>query len=474
MKKILISALVITLSASAIIYFSRKSNSITPIPDYISSASELREQFGDAYTKTSKKEGKVVTIDITAEESEVEIIDGVKTKVWTYNNISPGPELRIALGDTLKLNLKNNLEEDTTIHWHGVRVSNDMDGVPGVNQEAVKPGDTFTYTIKPKDAGTYWYHPHYNNVKQIENGLYGTLIVEDDTSDKYSRDITWVVDDWLLDNNAQVDQNFMTQHELAHDGRQGNVVTVNSSRETELIVDKGERVRLRLVNSSNARIYNLSLKNLDATVIAVDGLYVREPFPFKDFTFAPGNRVDLDISVPVDFNSEAILFDKDAKDLSTITSTSDVVETPVFDFPSNDRIPEWKDAIFADTTQKYNLEYRAEGGGHMGMGGEIKWVLDEDVYPNTTTDKFKIDKFNKIEFNNTSDRVHPMHLHGIFFKVVSINNKPVDEGFFRDTYVVNPNDKVEIAFIPMEEGVWAHHCHILEHAEAGMMTLFEV
>ncbi len=125
-------------------------------------------EFKDAYAKKAKPNGKIVSFNMIAKEGELEIFNGYKTKVWNYNGKVPGPELRINLGDTLKINFTNELTQDTTIHFHGVRVPNAMDGVPGVTQEPVKPGESFTYEFTPKDAGTFWFHPHVRSSEQIE------------------------------------------------------------------------------------------------------------------------------------------------------------------------------------------------------------------------------------------------------------------------------------------------------------------
>src|SRR5207253_4788676 len=135
-----------------------------------------------------------------------------------------GPVLRVRLGDTVRATLVNDLPQPTTIHWHGVRLPNAMDGVPGVAQPPVEPGQRFTYEFTPKDAGTFWFHPHLRASEQVERGLFGVLIVEDAQPAPYARDLVWVLDDWLLDEGGpgrerQIFGEFNTPHDLAHDGR---------------------------------------------------------------------------------------------------------------------------------------------------------------------------------------------------------------------------------------------------------------
>jgi len=159
--------------------------------------------------------------DIVAAPSSVPLLDGRTIDAWSYNGHVPGPTLRVRVGDTLRVRFTNRLPQPTTIHWHGVRVPNAMDGVPGVTQRPVEPGETFVYEFAPKDAGTFWFHPHVRSSEQVERGLYGVLIVEDREPPPFSRDELWVLDDVLLGPDGQIAPEFNTRHDLAHDGRWG-------------------------------------------------------------------------------------------------------------------------------------------------------------------------------------------------------------------------------------------------------------
>src|SRR6185436_8633730 len=150
-----------------------------------SPAARLARQLEGVIPAGAKPTGTVRSFDIEAAEAELPLVEG--------------PELRIRLGDTLRVRFTNRLPQATTIHWHGVRVPNAMDGVPHLTQPPVEPGGSFTYEFTPKDAGTFWFHPHVRSSEQVERGLYGVLIVEDPTPPPYARDVVWVLDDWLLD-----------------------------------------------------------------------------------------------------------------------------------------------------------------------------------------------------------------------------------------------------------------------------------
>jgi FtsP/CotA-like multicopper oxidase with cupredoxin domain len=173
----------------------------------------LRE-FAGAYPVAARPNGAVREFEITAAEAELPQFeqsagsapqpglppgDGGKLRVLAYNGQVPGPTIRIRLGDRLRVHFTNRLSQPTTIHWHGVRVPNGMDGVPHLTQPPVEPGGSFVYEFTPKDAGTFWFHPHVHSSQQVERGLYGVLIVEDEHPAPYDQDVVWVLDDWLLD-----------------------------------------------------------------------------------------------------------------------------------------------------------------------------------------------------------------------------------------------------------------------------------
>jgi len=162
----------------------------------------------------------------------------------------PGPELRVRQGDPLRLVVNNKLGEDTTVHWHGIRLPNAMDGVPGLTQKPIRPGESFSYEFTPPDAGTFWYHPHADTLQQIGRGLAGALIVEEREPVAVDRDLLWFIEDWRLDETGQITSGFDNRMEAGMSGRIGNTVTVNGRVPNRVSVKAGERVRLRIVNAA--------------------------------------------------------------------------------------------------------------------------------------------------------------------------------------------------------------------------------
>ncbi len=148
-------------------------------------------------------------INLVAKVGKQTLKNGVVVPVWTFNGAAPGPEIRVKKGEKVKVTLKNELPAPVSIHWHGYPVPNDMDGIPGVTQDAIAPGKTFTYEFIANEVGTYWYHSHQDSVNQLDRGLYGSLIVED--NEKFDKDYTLMLDEWVSDENEIVDQlNSMT------------------------------------------------------------------------------------------------------------------------------------------------------------------------------------------------------------------------------------------------------------------------
>ena len=449
------------------------SSSERPPPD------PLRE-FAGSYPEAATSDGEVRSFELTAAEAELPLIDGGTLKVWAYNGQVPGPTLRVRLGDTVRVRFTNRLPQETTIHWHGVRVPNAMDGVPHATQPPIRPGESFTYEFTPKDAGTFWFHPHVRSSEQVERGLYGLLIVEDRAPAPYTRDVAWILDDWLLGPDRQLDPRFNTPHDLMHDGRWGNAITVNGRTDTTLKVAASERVRLRLLNASNGRIYVPDLGGLDAKIIAVDGLYARAPLPLAGFELAPGNRLDLDVAITGGGRSLAVT-DRFVPqrpnrlaeiEVEGVSGADAAPAPPVFASPARAHVPAWREAHALPVTHEFRLDARR--GGPLG----IEWTIDgqafaghEHAHPSLSLPR---GRWAHLRFVNASARLHPIHLHGMFFRLLARDGAPADEPFFRDTVLIHARETIDIGLVPLDAGDWMLHCHILEHAEAGMMTMLAV
>jgi FtsP/CotA-like multicopper oxidase with cupredoxin domain len=441
-----------------------------------SAAQRATAEFQGSYPEAIAPTGIVRTFDIEAAPAKLPLVDGKELEVWAYNGQVPGPTLRVKLGETVRVRFTNHLPQETTIHWHGVRLPNAMDGVPYITQKPVAPGATFTYEFTPKDAGTFWFHPHVRSSEQVERGLYGVLVVEDPTPPPYSRELVWVVDDWLLKDGA-IYPEFNTRHDLAMDGRWGNKITINGRTDTVVKVQPGERLRIRMLNTSNGRVYVPDFGALDAKLVAVDGLYLRAPIAASGFELAPGNRIDVDVTFD---QSAAVPFEvvdrysaRRPNVLARFEVEGALIDTPDFPSPAHAKVPHWPDALDASITHTFTLN--AQSGGPYG----IAWTIDgvafmSHEHPMPASATLTRGRFQRLHFTNESPRIHPIHTHGMFFRVLARDGQRVDEPFFRDTVLIHPREEIDIGVVPTDAGTWMMHCHILEHAEAGMMTTIDV
>ena len=180
---------------------------------------------------------RIVEINLEARVADVEIATGQRVAAWTYNGGLPGPLIRVRVGDRLIVHFTNRLPKPTTVHWHGLRVPIQMDGVPGISQPDVAPGSTFTYDFVVPDAGLYWYHPHVMSAAQVGFGLYGALLV-DDPAESFSTPIDEVV---MVLSDIEIDQRGTLEDPDSGGstgmafGREGNHVLVNGREQPTLL-----------------------------------------------------------------------------------------------------------------------------------------------------------------------------------------------------------------------------------------------
>ena len=223
------------------------------------------------------------------------ILKDVIVTAWAYNGMVPGPLIRVTEGDKVKILVKNNLSEPTTIHWHGIQVPNNMDGIPDETQEPIQPGETFTYEFVAKPAGTYWYHSHYDSDKQISVGLSGAFIIDPKggLASKPDIDKVLMLNEWRVIDGQ-------TYAAMPATGMDGNFFTINGKAfpETETInVKVGQKVRLRFVGSGQM-IHPMHLHGFPFKIVATDGNDVPESAQWTKDTVsvAPGERYDIEFT----------------------------------------------------------------------------------------------------------------------------------------------------------------------------------
>ncbi|MBE6185575.1 MAG: multicopper oxidase family protein [Bacillus sp. (in: Bacteria)] len=444
-------------------------------------------------TNTEVLTGK--EINLTAKEALLQINDKVKLPVYTYNGSVPGAQIRIKQGDRVKINFKNELPEPTTIHWHGYPVPNSQDGVPGVTMNAVKPGETYTYEFTATVPGTYWYHSHQESAKQVDKGLYGTLIVEPKNEEKVDRDYTLVLDEWMSNPSAESNMNMsgmdhsnmgngqMDMSSMGHDMSMYDIFTINGksgSAVKPLKVKKGEKVRLRLVNAGYMS-HKLHLHGHKFKIVATDGQPLKDPQPIKNelLNIAPGERYDIEFTAnhPGEWllechgdmkGTDGMKVKIQYEGAKRNTDKSNAKE----DLPTVDMTNYGKHELGPFTLdQKYDVEYTMNLGTAMGKDGMV-YTINGKTYPETAPIKVKKGDLVKVKLvNNSPTDLHPMHLHGHFFQVLSKNGKPITGSpLIKDTLNLKPGEEYVVAFRANNPGNWMFHCHDLHHASAGMIT----
>ncbi|MFA7297350.1 MAG: multicopper oxidase domain-containing protein [Dehalococcoidia bacterium] len=218
-----------------------------------------------------KIQNGVKVFELTADEIDWEVAPGEVHKGMAYNGMIPGPVIKANVGDRIRIVLTNKLEESTAMHFHGMIVPNEQDGVPGITQPLVKPGETYTYEFPIRNSGSNMYHSHMNGAHQIPSGLFGALIIEEPNAPQVSQDLVMVV----------------------NDGPLGYTLNGKGFPATAPIVAKrGERIRIRYMNEG-LQIHPMHLHGMPQQVIAMDGWTLPQPYTQDTVLVAPGQRVDV-------------------------------------------------------------------------------------------------------------------------------------------------------------------------------------
>lgn len=429
---------------------------------------------------------------LTAATSEIQLLPEKygMTQVWAFDGIAPGPEIRVKQGQSVRRRVINNLSVPTSVHWHGIRIDNRMDGVAGLTQAAIEPGDQFDYDFVAPDAGTYWYHSHSRSFEQVARGLHGALIVDEAEPVDVDRDEVLVLDDWLIDpDTAQIAASFGAMHDLSHAGRLGNYVTTNGKYNLAKSVGRNDRLRLRLINASNARIFQLALDGLEGWIVALDGMPLSQPLPVQDtFVLAPAQRIDLIVDVTADVGSAGHVVQLDRNESFSQVAFEVMGKSTRARRPAPLPLPPNLEAK-PDLSDARDVTLTMEGGAMGGMrgammGGQMSsmrdlmrsgnfWAFNGNVgsmdgeplavVPRGETFRLKI--------RNDTAFPHAMHLHGMHFHELDQNGQLAA---FRDTTLVARGETKEIAAVADNPGKWLLHCHMLSHAASGMMARIDV
>ncbi|MFS8144593.1 multicopper oxidase family protein [Rhizobium sp. BR 249] len=422
---------------------------------------------------------------LTALKTEALLTEAGATRdVMSWGQDGMPPTLRMIKGRPFAAHLVNKLDEPTTIHWHGLRIDNRMDGVPFVTQPYVYTGDSFDYAFTPPDAGTFWYHPHCNTLTQMGHGMTGMIVVEDPADPEFDAEVLLNLRDWRLGGDGQFIAPFRPR-DAAKAGTYGTVRTANWHQEPQYDAPAGGLVRLRIAVTDVTRIFSLKMEGADATVIAIDGNPVPKRFPLDLLQIGPGQRLDLAVRMPDGEGAIATLEDirgTTPKTIASLRAVGQSLKRDIGDLGPLAENPVPKADLSAAEEIPLVLSATAENAAVESICGTLGysfWAINKVPWPGDTPDptaplaELKLGKSYVFNLENTTPHAHPIHLHGMSFTVISSSTREVMP-LVSDTYLVQPDEKVQLAFVADNPGDWVLHCHIIEHQKTGMTSYVRV
>lgn len=463
-------------------------------------------------------------VSLVAAEGQAEIGPDASGETWQYSDQLPGPEIRLDEGETVRIDVDNQLSEETTVHWHGIPVPNAMDGVPNVTQEPIPSGETFTYEYDASPAGTYVYHSHVG--LQLDTGLSGPLIVEEESPHvEYDREYTLMIDDFLFgrptldsieappgggpgdgmdpgdgmgpgdgrgpggpggdgpgggpggrdpddggppDGDGRRGDNPMQGQRPPYEG-----LVINGRLPSDppvFEVQEGDRVRLRLINPSSATTSRVGIGGHTLTVTHADGRPV-DPIEVDSLELSMGERYDVivEADAPGEWAFVAAPVVGTEQPAEARLRYENAGDEGAADGPQFDgRRLQYRDLsaldpLDVDGTPDRTFQFTLSGG--MMQGDPDAWTIDGQVYPDAEPLAISEGEHIRVDMVNRSPAIHPMHLHGHFFQVGEA---------VKDTVMVPPyGGQVSFDFRADNPGDWLFHCHNVYHLERGMARVFE-
>ncbi len=442
----------------------------------------------------AEQTGPTREVRLTAAESEIELAQRGRYRKWLYNGMFPGPEIRLKEGERLRVTIENKLPEGTTIHWHGIPVPNAMDGVPGLTQQPIPPGQTFVYEFTAGPPGSYLYHSHVG--LQIDRGLIAPLIVEEKRPHiEYDREYVLMLDDFLTQaprplgdlgvggaGSGRMGGGMMRGRGMGGMMQGGGMgmMGVQVPPYAALLINgrapedpaafrtkRGERVRFRLLNPSGATTYRLAVSGHHMVVTHTDGRPVK-PHTVDALLIGMGERYDVlvEASNPGNWLIAAAPVEGQAAPAQALLQYADAPASKSNTLPEGlrgGRVLELKDLQATENPERRRPDRTLDltlSGGMMSPA----WTINGQAYPNADPLEIHDGETVQVRMMNMSMMLHPMHLHGHFFRVGDV---------FKDTVIVPPHmGRVTFEFKADNPGKWFFHCHNIYHMEAGMAREF--
>jgi FtsP/CotA-like multicopper oxidase with cupredoxin domain len=441
---------------------------------------------------TGVRQGDETIYDLNAQTGSRVFFGDNRTATYGYNGDYLGPTLRFRRGEQVRIRVRNSLEEETTVHWHGMEVPGVMDGGP---HQVIPAGTTWEphFTVD-QPASTLWYHPHPmgNTARQVYLGLAGMIIIDDELSDSlnlpkaYGRnDIPLVIQDRRFQADGSLVYR-LSMPDLMH-GLIGDTLLVNGAIKPSMTVGK-ELIRFRLLNGSNSSLYRFSFKDQSVfSQIASDGGFLEQPVEMNTLILSPGERAEILLDLRSRRSGESLYlvtetFQGPTDEVLEILVTDRTIPNQVT--PANPpdklaaipKIPETQ----AVRSRRFDLETMGRRGMGM-MAGNRLTINGKKMNMQRIDLKVQGGSTEIWEIVNLATGMmeipHSFHLHGVQFQILDINGRkpPAGEGGWKDTILLWPGEAARI-IIPFREfpGIYMYHCHLLEHEDDGMMGQFEV
>jgi suppressor of ftsI len=473
-------------------------------------------------TVVELKEGDTLSLDARL---VTRIINGATYTTYAYNGQIPGPLIRVKQNTTFVVRFTNHIELPSSIHWHGVRLDNQYDGIGGIGS-----GASFIYKVHVPDAGLFWYHPHIREDVEQGLGLFGNLRVDSPDPAYYNpvnAEATLILDDLLVDKNGLIPYGKEGAN-FAIMGRFGNVLLVNGQPRYHLDVHRGDVVRFLLTNASNARSYNIDFAGAKLKLVATDESRYEREMPVTSVVIAPAQRfivegrydsagtfpianrvqavsnfaaeysVEADTLGTVTVSRERTTADH-GREFATLRTVGEVSKDidrfrPMFDkAPDHTLIltvniqglPRSLVQFMAIDTMYFNPVEWNDGMPDMNWvstSREVRWIMRDSA---TGKENMDIDwphvhagQMIKIRIHNDERSMHPMahpiHFHGQRFLVIDRDGVRNADLAWQDTELVPVGTTEDLLLDASNPGVWMAHCHIAEHLDAGMMMRFTV
>ena len=413
------------------------------------------------------------------------ILPGTTTQgMMSYAPAGPAPVLRMKQDEVFTADLVNGLEEATTIHWHGLRIPNAVDGVPFLTQPYVYAKERFRYRFTPPDAGTFWYHPHCNTLEQMGKGLTGLLIVEEPEDPGFDQDLALNLRDFRLGGDGQFIRQFKPR-QAARGGTLGTVMTTNWEIEPRYEVPSGGLLRLRLAATDVTRVYRIKIEGsedsmpVEAQVIALDANPVPRPFPLTLYPLGAGQRMDLAVKLPAEEGrSLRVITESGAGPrllAELITTGTDRKRDPAELKPLPTNPVQEPDLANAETIP-FTFSWSAEKSGMESICGTLGytfWAINRVPWPGDVPDpggplaRLKQGRSYIFRLINETPNSHPIHLHGMSFKLLRSNKRKLMP-LVTDTALLQPQETMEVALVADNPGDWVFHCHVIEHQKSGL------